>query len=91
MDDETSAAILGYTSTGVAAGTGSGTHGYSPILTSGGVSVPQAVSNLWAWLNEPFKAPLSPVGLAMIVGALLVAVILWNFILYHIRIAAESL
>ena len=91
MEDDTSAAILGYAPSGVAMGTGAGQHGYSPVLALGGSSVSQALNSLWAWLNEPFKAPLSPMGLAMIVGALLIAVILWNFILYHIRIAAESL
>ncbi len=91
MDDDTAAAILGYSPTGVASGTGAGQHGVSQVLTQGEGPVTHAINSLWAWLNEPFSAPLSPMGLTMIVGAILVAVILWTFILYHIRIAAEAL
>ncbi len=88
--DEIMAGQFGVEQTGVATGTGTGQHGFSPTFT-GDLSLGGAVQNLWTWLNEPFSRPLSPVGLTMIVGAILVAVILWNFILYHIRIAAEAL
>jgi hypothetical protein len=74
-------------STGVLLGTGTGQSGVAPV---GGIGMHpfQAVMD---WLNEPFKTPLSPYAIGMIVGVILVAIILWNFILYHIRIAAETL
>ena len=89
--DETTAAQFGLEPTGVASGLGSGHYGFSQHFTMGDVSLSGAIQSMWSWLNEPFAKPLSPVGLTLIVGAILVAVILWNFILYHIRIAAEAL
>jgi len=88
--DEVHSDLFGVEQTGFAVGTGAGQHGFSPTF-AGNLTISGAVGSLWAWLNEPFQRPLSPVGLALIVGAILIAVILWNFILYHIRIAAEAL
>lgn len=75
---------------GAAQGTGSGKHGIAPIFGGGG-TMTDAVNSVWDWLNTPFSQPMSPVGIALIVGAVLVAVILWNMVLYHLRIAAETL
>lgn len=76
--------------TGHALGLGTGQYGYTPIL-NGGTPMGSAISDVWDWLNEPFSTPMSPVGIALIVGSVLIAVILWNMILYHIRIAAEAI
>jgi hypothetical protein len=76
--------------TGVAAGTGTSQHGITPLLGNGG-SMSGAVSGVWQWLNTPFKTPFSPVTTFAAVGAVLVAILLWNMILYHVRIAAESI
>jgi hypothetical protein len=78
-------------STGVSVGTGTGQHGVVPIegLTGGGVA--GAIQHVWDWINKPFTTPLSTVEITLIVGVILVAVILWQFILFHIRIAAETI
>jgi hypothetical protein len=34
---------------------------------------------------------MSPQSVFMLVGVVLVAIVLWNLILYHIRIAAEAI
>lgn len=77
-------------STGVAQGTGTQQHGIAPLLGSGG-TVSDAIDSVWAWLNTPFQSKLSPVTVFAYVGAVLVAIILWNLILYHVRIAAETI
>lgn len=76
--------------TGHASGTGTGQYGITPILGKGG-TVDTAVNSIWDWLNRPFNAPMSPMGIGLIVGTIIVAIVLWNMILYHIRIAAETL
>lgn len=88
VDPNSAAPIAG--DTGHASGTGTGQYGFTPILGKGGI-VTTAVDDVWAWLNKPFTTPMSPWGLTLIVGSILVAIILWNMILYHIRIAAETL
>lgn len=75
-------------STGLAAGTGTSQHGITPIL---GGTMADTITAIWDWLNTPFRRPMSPVTLFAIVGSLLIAVIVWNLILYHIRIAAEAI
>ena len=86
--DETSAfPIAG--STGVASGTGVGQQGIKPILFGG--TMGDAVTSIWDWVNTPFKQPLSAVTIFWIVGSILIAVIAWNLLLYHIRIAAETI
>lgn len=75
---------------GMALGTGTGQHGITPLVGEAS-TVGEAINDTWNWLNKPFTAPMSPAGIALIVGAVLVSVILWNFILYHIRIAAETI
>jgi hypothetical protein len=87
--DETSAyPIAG--STGIAAGTGAGQHGVVSLFGNGG-TVGEAVQDVWEWLNTPFSKPMSPTGIFALVGSVVVAILLWNLILYHIRIAAETI
>jgi hypothetical protein len=86
-----SLAALGFDQTGQSSGTGTGQQGHAPLLAGSGGTVTDAVNSVWDWLNTPFTAPMSPVGIAMIVGAIFVAIILWNFVLYHVRIAAETI
>lgn len=77
-------------STGLALGTGTQQHGMAPLLGGGG-GVTGAVDGLWTWLNTPFTTAMSPVDIMLLVGIVIVSIIAWNFILYHIRIAAESI
>jgi hypothetical protein len=73
---------------GIASGTGSGQHGFTLI---GGGSMSDALSRVWAWLNRPFSTPMSPVDIGLLIGVILIAILFWNLLLYHIRIAAESI
>jgi hypothetical protein len=75
---------------GAAAGTGTGQHGVAPLTGNGG-SMGGAVNSVWSWLNEPFTTPLSMIDVFLLVGTILIAIIMWNLILYHIRIAGETL
>ena len=77
-------------STGVAEGTGTSQHGITPLLGQGG-SMSGAINGVWTWLNKPFQTPFSPVTTFAAVGAVIVAILLWNMILYHVRIAAETI
>jgi tetrahydromethanopterin S-methyltransferase subunit H len=74
-------------STGIATGTGAGKFGFAPI---GGTMV-NAFESIWDWLNEPFKTPMSPINIGLLVGIVIVSILMWNLILYHIRIAAEAI
>ena len=78
-------------STGIAAGTGTSQHGVAPLLSGNGGTVSGAINSVWDWLNTPFNQALSPVTVFAYVGAVIVAIILWNLILYHVRIAAETI
>jgi hypothetical protein len=78
-------------STGIAAGTGTSQHGIAPLLSGNGGTVSDAINGLWEWLNTPFQSRLSPVTVFAYVGAIAIAIILWNLILYHVRIAAETI
>lgn len=73
---------------GVALGTGTGQHGITPQPSGGGMG--NAFVRIWEWLNRPFKTPLSPVDITLLIGVVMVAILAWNLILYHIRIAAEA-
>jgi hypothetical protein len=76
-------------SSGIALGTGTGQQGQVPMGGSGmGSGIVQPVLD---FLNEPFTTPLSKADIFLLVGTILVAIILWNLILFHIRIAAESI
>jgi hypothetical protein len=73
---------------GMTLGTGTGQHG-TQTVNSNGTSNPFVAA--WTWLNTPFKTPMSPSTTFLLVGVVLVAIIAWNLILYHIRIAAEAI
>jgi hypothetical protein len=77
-------------STGVVMGTGTSQHGVTPLIGNGG-SMSGAINSVWQWLNKPFTTPYSPVTTFAMVGVVIVAIILWNLILYHVRIAAETI
>lgn len=76
---------------GQAIGGGAGQYGFKPLATMGDGTVQDAVNSVWSWLNAPLSQPMSPTGIFLLVGTILIAIILWNLILYHIRIAAETL
>jgi hypothetical protein len=84
LDADTSGGAGGY---GVTLGTGTGQQGHAPVDTS--TSNPFVA--VWDWLNAPFTMPLSPWTTGLLVGVILIAVIAWNMVLYHIRIAAEAI
>lgn len=75
--------------TGVSLGLGTGQHGTQGV--SGGLFGGNPFITLWRWLNTPFTTPMSPSGVFLLVGVVLVGILLWNLILYHIRIAAETI
>lgn len=78
-------------SAGLVEGTGTGQHGVAPILGQIGGGVGTAFQSVWDWLNTPFKTPLRPTDIFLLIGIVIVGVILWNIFLYHIRIAAETI
>lgn len=78
-------------SAGLAVGTGTGRFGLVPIVSDIGGGVTDAINDFWNWLNEPFTQPLTPGSLTIIVGTIIVAVMFWNLVLYHVRIAAEAI
>ena len=78
-------------STVIASGTGTSQHGIAPLLSGNGGTVSDAINGVWDWLNTPFNQAMSPVTVFAYVGAVIVAIILWNLILYHVRIAAETI
>ena len=88
VDPSSALGIAG--SAGVASGVGAGQHGIVPLIGGGG-SVSDAIDDVWEWLNTPFTQPMSPWTMLLMVGVVLVGIIFWNLILYHIRIASETL
>lgn len=76
---------------GFATGTGTGRFGIVPHPTGGGGMIETAVTNMWHWLKAPISTPMSPYSIFMVIGIVLVGILAWNLILYHIRIAAESI
>jgi hypothetical protein len=78
-------------STGIASGTGTSQHGIAPLLSGNGGTVGDAINGVWAWLNTPFNSQMSIVTVFGYVGAIIVAILLWNLLLYHVRIAAETI
>ena len=77
-------------SAGVAVGTGTGQQGIVP-QAGGATGMGGAFNSFWEWLNQPLTQTISPYTIFLIVGSIVIAIILWNLILYHIRIAAESI
>lgn len=90
-DDTSGGSIQGLSGDGTAAGTGTGRFGVVAGQTGGTVSSALSFSDLWAWINKPFTTPLSTINIFLIVGVIIIAIILWNIILFHIRIAAEEI
>src|SRR5277367_5552470 len=78
-------------STGTMLGTGTGRFGLVPVAGLIGGGVGNALNEVWTWLNTPFTEPMDAATLFLIVGTILVAIIVWNLVLYHIRIAAETI
>jgi hypothetical protein len=76
---------------GIASGTATGQHGVTPLLGSGDATVTDAINDVWEWLNTPFSTPMSAMTVFALVGSVIVAIMAWNLILYHIRIAAETI
>lgn len=77
---------------GISIGTGTGRFGTIPMQSNlGGGTVGNVVQEFKDWLDTPFKTPLDPMTLVIVVGTIMVAIIGWNFILYHVRIAAETI
>src|SRR3974390_1642501 len=67
--------------TGMARGLGPGQQGITAHVGSGATMISDSIIGLWDWLNRPFTQPMSPIGLALAVGVVLVAILFWNFIL----------
>ena len=74
-------------SSGVTYGTGTGQQGTAMVMDALG----NPFVSLWEWINKPFRVPLSPWDVAILVGVVLFALLAWNLVLYHIRIAAEAI
>lgn len=88
VDPSSAYPIAGYT--GITSGTGTGQHGTAPVI-GGNSTMGGAITSVWDWLNKPFTTPMSPVEVGLLVGTVIVAILVWNLILYHIRIAAETI
>jgi hypothetical protein len=74
---------------GSASGTGAGRYGVS--LDTGGTMFGNVFLRVWNWLNTPFTTPFSAVDMFLIGGVIFGTIILWNMILYHVRIAGEAI
>lgn len=75
---------------GVAVGTGTGPQGAVTVPTTGTASIGDGIASVLAWLNRPFTTPMSPQTLFLVVGIIIISVLAWNMILYHLRLAAET-
>lgn len=79
-------------SAGIAVGTGTGQHGVTLMQSNGGDgTIAGAFSDVWNWINTPLTTPLAPSSIMLIVGIILISIIVWNLVLFHIRIAAEAI
>lgn len=78
-------------SAGLAVGTGTGKFGVIPMASNLGGGVVNAITEFDDWLTTPFKTPMSPWSVALLVGVVLVSILAWNLIIYHVRIAAEAI
>lgn len=76
-------------SAGTALGVGTGRFGFQNV--AGNAMGNNPFTAAWHWLNEPFTTPLSTTEIFLLVGIVLIAILMWNLILYHIRIAAEAI
>lgn len=90
LDPSSTANPAGYA--GVSVGTGTGRFGTIPMQSNlGGGLVSDVFQEFKDWLDTPFKTPLDPMSLVIVVGVILVSIIAWNFVLFHVRIAAETI
>lgn len=72
---------------GLTLGTGTGQQGHTNVDTS----TTNPFVAVYQWIRTPFSTPLSPWSIMLLVGVVLVSIIAWNMVLYHVRIAAEAL
>jgi hypothetical protein len=77
--------------TGAALGQGIGQQGVTPMTNGIGGTVSDGVVDVWEWLNKPFTTNMAPMGVFLLVGVVIIAAIVWNLVLYHVRIAAEAI
>lgn len=54
-------------------------------------NVEDVVHETTAWIVHPFAQPIDVTRLFLLVGIVLVMIVLWNMILFNIRIAAEEI
>lgn len=78
-------------SAGIALGTGTGMHGVIPMVSNIGGGITNAITEFDDWLKTPFKTPMSIGSVALLVGVILVSILIWNMVIYHVRIAAEAI
>jgi hypothetical protein len=76
-------------SAGVSLGTGTGRLGSVPLETTDMGA--DGINAVLSWINTPFTSPMNKQDVFLLVGTILVAIVVWNFVLYHIRIAAETI
>ena len=76
---------------GIAQGQGVGQHGVSPMTDGLAGTIGDSVTGVWRWINRPFTSAMSPVDVFLLVGVVIVAALVWNLVLYHVRIAAEAI
>jgi hypothetical protein len=74
-------------SSGLSLGTGTGQQGHATVDTTNA----NPFWTVYDWIRTPLTTPLSPWTVMLLVGVVIIAVIAWNLVLYHIRIAAETL
>jgi hypothetical protein len=73
---------------GLALGTGTGQQGNVPVASNdnGGF-----LDSIFDWFTQPLVGNISPTGVFMLVGAVVISIIVWNLLLYHLRIAGEEI
>jgi hypothetical protein len=49
------------------------------------------ITAITSWVNAPFTTPLNVKDLFLMTGLCLVFILAWLMILYHVRLAAETL
>lgn len=72
---------------GIASGSGTGQAGVSTM----GDTDREGINGIWDWLHEPFRTPLDTIDIVLLVGIVVLAIWLWGLVLYHVRIAAETI
>jgi hypothetical protein len=72
---------------GIALGTGTGQHGAVPVSSdNGGI-----IDSFFDWLTQPLIGNASPRAIFLLIGVVFISIILWNLVLYNLRIAGEEL